>query len=71
MEIVVFTVNEHENVCTAGLNRRAGYATEDSYFKSLNPNKENVIPSNLEKLYSCFNIFTYNSIDVGISIRLI
>ena len=23
-----FTVNEHENICIAGLNRRAGYATE-------------------------------------------
>ena len=60
LEIVVFTVNEHENVCTAGLNRWAGYATEDSYFKSLNPNKENDILSNLEKLYSCFSIFAFN-----------
>ena len=24
----VFTVNEYENICIAGLNRRAGYATE-------------------------------------------
>jgi hypothetical protein len=24
---IVFTVNEHENICIAGLNRRAGYAT--------------------------------------------
>ena len=27
LEIVVFRVSEHENVCIAGLNRRAGYAT--------------------------------------------
>ena len=25
--MIVFTVNEHENICIAGLNRRAGYAT--------------------------------------------
>ena len=25
---IVFTVNEHENICIAGLNRRTGYATE-------------------------------------------
>ena len=28
LEIVVFTVNEHENISIAGLNRRAGYATD-------------------------------------------
>ena len=27
LEIVVLTVNEHENISIAGLNRRAGYAT--------------------------------------------
>jgi hypothetical protein len=26
-KLIVFTVNEHENICIAGLNRRAGYAT--------------------------------------------
>jgi hypothetical protein len=25
--LIVFTVNEHENICIAALNRRAGYAT--------------------------------------------
>jgi hypothetical protein len=25
--MIVFTVNEQENICIAGLNRRAGYAT--------------------------------------------
>ena len=25
--MIVFTVNEHENICIAALNRRAGYAT--------------------------------------------
>ena len=29
-EQIVFTVNEHENICMAGLNRRAGYATDDN-----------------------------------------
>ena len=24
----MFTVNEHKNICIAGLNRRAGYATD-------------------------------------------
>ena len=27
-KLIVFTVNEHKNICIAGLNRRAGYATE-------------------------------------------
>ena len=27
LEIVVFTVNVHENICMAGLNRWAGHAT--------------------------------------------
>jgi hypothetical protein len=28
LEIDSFTVNEHENICIAELNRRAGYATD-------------------------------------------
>ena len=32
LEIVVLTVNEHENICIAGVNRRAGYAAEQSLF---------------------------------------
>ena len=27
LKLIVFTVNEHENICIAGINRRAGYAT--------------------------------------------
>ena len=27
LEIVVFTVHEHENICIAGLNHWAGYGT--------------------------------------------
>ena len=26
--MIVFTVNEHKNICIAGLNRQAGYATD-------------------------------------------
>ena len=29
LEIVVFTVNEHENICIAGLNHQSGYATAE------------------------------------------
>jgi hypothetical protein len=29
--MIVFTVNEHENICIAGLNRRAGYVTAARY----------------------------------------
>ena len=28
LDIVVFTVNEHENICIAGLNAQAGFCTE-------------------------------------------
>ena len=30
--MIVFTVNEHRNICIAGLNRRAGYATAHDNF---------------------------------------
>ena len=30
-KLTVFTVNEYENICIAGLNRQAGYATVSSY----------------------------------------
>ena len=32
-KLIVFTVNEHENICIAGLNRQAGYVTEDRTLK--------------------------------------
>ena len=34
-ELIVFTVNEHENICIAGLNRWAGY-THAAYATFLN-----------------------------------
>ena len=27
-KLIVFTVNEHKNICIAGLNRHGGYATD-------------------------------------------
>ena len=30
LEIDCFHINEYENICIAGLNRRAGYATVDN-----------------------------------------
>ena len=42
--MIVFTVNEHENICIAGLNRRAGYATDCLYilFRERWPNDHNM-----------------------------
>ena len=38
--MIVFTVNEHRNICIAGLNRQAGYATDldhsEPIFEDLN-----------------------------------
>ena len=30
-KLIVFTLNQHENICIAGLNRQAGYATDHYY----------------------------------------
>ena len=34
--MIVFTVNEHKNICIAGLNRQTGYATVTEYKKYRN-----------------------------------
>ena len=33
LKLIVFTVNEHKNICIAGLNRRAGYATDNKQLR--------------------------------------
>ena len=35
LKLIVFTVHEHENICIAGLNRRAGYATGKFTFRQM------------------------------------
>ena len=31
--MIVFTVNEHKNICRAGLNRQAAYATDFNIYQ--------------------------------------
>ena len=48
--MIVFTVNEHRNICIAGLNRRAGYATAHDNF--LYPNS-----AKFHQSWICFKFF--------------